>query len=463
MMRWARLPIRYRLAITFGASAAVVVAGLSIYVYGQTGSNLLGALDTELSSRANQLVSDARDDSPRMVNVQARLVDDARVYAQIDAASGIVLRSTPSIRRFRLLTPAHVRSLRRARFFERKVPGIRNVTRVLAVPVMTRWGQVVVAVGASMESRHGQLIDLAATLAIAGSGALVLITAGAWLALASALRPVERMRRQAAAISASDSGSRLTVADGNDEIALLGSTLNEMLDRIERSVDIERRLVDSASHELRTPLAIQRIDLDVALTGPQTAEELAAALRGVSEENAHLTRLTDDLLVLSRARDGILPVHLATLSLRDLLDEARSRHETLAATESMARFTAPDREVRVDPVWFGHAVDNLLSNARRHTPAAGSIDVSADLVDGTIRLVVEDTGPGFPPGFADRAFEPFTRARPADASGQRGAAGLGLAVVDAIARAHGGRAWAQDRAEGGARVTVLLMNGVAPR
>ena len=458
MMRWARLPIRYRLAITFGASAAVVVAGLSIFVYAQTGSNLLAALDTELNSRASQLASDVRDDNPRVVNVQARLVDDARVYAQIDAATGVVLRSTSSITRSRLLTPAQVRSLRGARFYERRVPGIRNVTRVLAVPVMTRRGAVVVAVGASMSSRHGQLIDLAATLAIAGSGALVLITAGAWLALASALRPVERMRRQAAAISASDSGSRLSVAGGNDEIALLGSTLNQMLDRIERSVDIERRLVDSASHELRTPLAIQRIDLDVALAGPQTAEELAAALRGVSEENAHLTRLTEDLLVLSRARDGVLPVDLATHSLRGLLDAARKRHETLGASGSVASFTAPDRDVCVDPVWFGQAVDNLLSNARRHTPAEGRIDVSADLVDGTIRLVVEDTGPGFPPGFADRAFEPFTRARPADGNGQAGT-GLGLAVVRAIATAHGGRAWAQNSAEGGARVTVLLMNG----
>jgi len=457
-MRWARLPIRYRLAIMFGASAALVVAGLSIFVYTQTGSNLLAALDTELNSRASQLVSDVRDDSPHVVNVQATLVENARVFAQIDAPSGAVLRSTSRIARSRLLTPAQVRSLRRPRFYERRLPGIRNVTRVLAVPVMTRRGPVVVAVGASMDSRHDQLVDLTATLAIAGSAALVLITAGAWLALASALRPVERMRRQAAAISASDPGSRLSVASGKDEIAMLGSTLNQMLDRIEQSVDMERRLVDSASHELRTPLAIQRIDLDVALAGPQTAEDLAATLRGVSVENAHLTRLTEDLLVLSRARDGLLPVNLATHSLRDLLDAARTRHETLAATGASVSFTAPDHDVRVDPVWFRQAVDNLLSNARRHTPAEGRIEVSADLVDGAIRLVVQDSGPGFPPGFADRAFEPFTRARPAGPNGQEGA-GLGLAVVDAIARAHGGRAWAQNRAEGGARVTVLFMNG----
>jgi two-component system, OmpR family, sensor kinase len=269
------------------------------------------------------------------------------------------------------------------------------------------------------------------------------------------------MRRQAAAISAADPGRRLSVAAGQDEIALLGATLNQMLDRIETSVDNERRLVDSASHELRTPLAIQRIGLDVALAGPQTAEELAAALRGISEDNTHLTRLTEDLLVLSRARQGELAVRRADVSLRDLLDAARRRYETLAGTgKARARisFTAPDHGVRVDPAWFRQAIDNLIANALAHTPADGTIDVRADACDGSIRLVVEDTGPGFPPGFADRAFEPFARAGPPTADGQ-GGAGLGLTVVDAIARAHGGRAWAENRPEGGARVTVLMGSG----
>jgi signal transduction histidine kinase len=92
---------------------------------------------------------------------------------------------------------------------------------------------------------------------------------GSWLAVAGALRPVERMRRQATDITASDPGRRLSAPAGRDEIALLGATLNQMLDRIEASVDRERRLVDRASHELRTPLAIQRIGPDLALSGPR--------------------------------------------------------------------------------------------------------------------------------------------------------------------------------------------------
>jgi two-component system, OmpR family, sensor kinase len=464
MMRFARLPIRYRLSVMFAASAAIVIAGLSTFVYAQTASGLLATLDANLRTRADPLAADVRDDTLAQVSVRAALAGNAMVFTQIYGASGAVLRSTPRIAGSRLLSPAQVRSLRRPARYERKVAGIGDVTRVLAIPVVTRHGVVAVAVGASLGSRHQQLIRLAATLVIAGSAALLLISAGAWLALAGALRPVERMRRQAADISAADPGRRLSVADGRDEIALLGATLNQMLDRIEQSVDNERRLVDSASHELRTPLAIQRIGLDVALEGPQTAEELGAALRGISEDNAHLTRLTEDLLVFSRARQGELPIRRADSSLRNLLEAARRRLDTLAGTgrlRARISFTAPDRAVRVDPAWFRQAIDNLVSNALAHTPPDGSIDVRADLTGASIRLVVEDTGPGFPPGFAGRAFEPFTRAGPSPADGP-GGAGLGLAVVDAIARAHGGRAWAQNRPGGGARVTVLLRSGDQP-
>jgi len=200
-----------------------------------------------------------------------------------------VWKRSPRIARSQLLSPLEAQSLRRATPYDRTVPGIGNASRVFAVPVVTRAGRlVVVAVGASLQDRRNELVQLAATLAIASTAALILISLGAWLALASALRPVSPMRRQAADIQAADTWRRLSLAGGNDEIALVGVTLNQMLDRIEESVASERRRVDRASHELRTPLAIQRIDLDVALSGPQTVTELTDALASVSQENAHL-------------------------------------------------------------------------------------------------------------------------------------------------------------------------------
>ena len=460
MTRWARLPIRYRLSITFGASAAVVVAGLSMFVYAQTGAGLLATIDANLNSRAALLVSSVKDDGPSQVNVQQQLIENVEVFTQIDDSTGQVLRSTALIAGSRLLSPTQARSLHQATLYNRTVPGIANVTRILAVPVIARRGRLVVAVGTSLQDRHQALVQLAATLTMAGSAALLLISLGAWLALASALRPVERMRRQAAAISASDAGRRLSLADGNDEIALLGATLNQMLDRIEESVNNERRLVDRASHELRTPLAIQRIDLDVALSGPQTVKELADALTSVSQENAHLTRLTEDLLVLSRARKGVLPVRRAEVALPELLDDARRRRGLLNSTGVQVSFEAADCIVRVDPVWFRQAVDNLVDNALRHTAAGGRVEVCAVLQGDTLSVVVDDTGPGFDEAFIGRAFEPFTRSA-RDPDDQRGSAGLGLAVVSTIAQAHGGKAWAHNRPEGGARITMTMNAGVA--
>jgi signal transduction histidine kinase len=455
MTRWARLPIRYRLSITFGASAAVVVAGLSVFVYTQTAANQLGTIDAGLSSRAGVLAGNVKDDGPAQVSVEPTLIDGTKVFAQIDDASGRVLRSTGRIARSRLLSPLEARSLRRATAYDRTVPGIGNVSRVYAVPVATRDGRLIVAVGASLQDRHNALVQLAATLAIAGAAALILISVGAWLALASALRPVERMRRQAAHISASDPGRRLSLASGKDEIALLGATLNQMLDRIEESVAGERRLVDRASHELRTPLAIQRIDLDLALSGPQTVAELTGALASVSQENAHLTRLTEDLLVLSRARGELLPVRRAEVALADLLDDARRRHGLLNSAGVQVAFQAADCVVWVDPVWFRQAVDNLVDNALRHTPPGGRVEVRAARQGDSLTVTVDDTGPGFDDAFLGAAFEPFTRASGSPGA-RHGSAGLGLAVVSTIARAHGGRAWAQNRTEGGARVTMVM-------
>jgi len=459
MTLWARLPIRYRLSLTFGASAAVVVACLSVFVYAQTASSLLTALDADLYARAAPLVTDVKDDGPSQVTVSRALIGNAVVFTQIDDASGRVLRSTSLIARSRLLSPAEARSLRQATLYDRTIPGIRNVTRVLAVPIVTRHGRLIVAVGTSMQDRHNELAQLAATLAVAGSAALLLISAGAWLALASALRPVEQMRRQAEAITASDPGRRLSPARGKDEIALLGVTLNQMLDRVEESVDNERRLVDRASHELRTPLATQRIDLDVALSGPQTVNELTNALASVSQENAHLTRLTEDLLVLSRARKGVLPVRLAEVRLPELLDDARRRHGLLNGGGVQVGFQAHDCVVWVDPVWFRQAVDNLVDNALRHTPPGGRVDVRAGRHGNILTVLVEDTGPGFDEAFLGQALEPFARFAPGPDS-QRESAGLGLAVVSTIARAHGGKAWAQNRPQGGARVTMEIKAGV---
>jgi len=465
MTRWDSLPIRGRLTAAFAATMAVVIVCLSVFVYQQTGTDLLQAIDAGLSSRGELLASDLEHRGPRPVNVEPTLIESDEVFAQIADASGRVLHSSLIIAGQRMLPSAAVRAVARAgepRYAERKLIGIDNFARVLAVPVATPQGRFVVLVGASLQDREDALVQLAATLVIAGVIALCLTSFGAWLAVTGALRPVGRMRRQTAAISASDRGRRLSLGPGKDELALLGATLNQMLDRIEDSIERERRLVDRASHELRTPLAIQRIDLDLALSGPQTISELQAALRSVSQENEHLTRLTKDLLVLARARAGVLDVQPEEISLADLLADARRRILAAAGKRAQVRFRADDGSVRVDPVWIRQALTNLVENAVRHTPLNGEVLVTASNPDGHLVLTVEDTGPGFPQASINDAFEPFARSNLGHADGSRSGSestGLGLAIVQAITEAHGGSARAENLPAGGARVTLTISDG----
>ncbi len=462
MTRWARLPIKGRLTAAFAASMALVIGCLSIFVYSRTGGDLLSTIEAGLRSRAELLASDLQHRGPSLANVEPTLIESDEVFAQIARASGRIVQSSSIISRQRLLSATAIRAViaaGKAEYTDRTLIGIDNQARVLAVPVTTARGRFVVMVGASLQDREDELVALAVTLAIAGTIAICLISLGAWLAVTGALRPVARMQRQAAAISAADPGRRLSVSPGQDELALLGGTLNQMLGRIEDSVNRERQLVDRASHELRTPLAVQRIDLDLALSGPQTVAELQAALRSVSQENEHLTRLTEDLLVLARARGGTLPVQLLDTSLAELLETVRRRTELVPGARGRVSFAAPDERVRVDPVWFGQAIGNLIDNAVRHTPPEGHITVRADHRDGMVRITVEDAGQGFPMSLLGGAFQPFAGS-PDGAAARRESAGLGLAVVQTIAEAHRGRVWAENLPGGGARVTIATSDGI---
>ncbi len=175
--------------------------------------------------------------------------------------------------------------------------------RVLAVPVTTEDGRLVVVVGSSLGDRDEALDGLARLLLIGGPVALLLASlAGYWMT-AAALRPVDAMRGRAAEIS-SDPGERLPVPEADDELRRLGETLNAMLGRLEQALERERRFVDDASHELRTPLALHKIELELALLHASSEEELRTAIASATDEIDRLIALAEQLLVVARADDA---------------------------------------------------------------------------------------------------------------------------------------------------------------
>jgi signal transduction histidine kinase len=239
----------------------------------------------------------------------------------------------------------------------------------------------------------------------------------------------------------------------NDTLARLARTLNVTLDRLQTARDRERRFVDEASHELRTPLTILRAEIDSALAQRSSRERLEQALVSAREETEHLIRIAEGLLVLARAHDGHIPIGTENVRLRLLVEGSVAAH-MVRARENDIEIEAhvADAGVRVDPTRTRQALDNLIDNAIRHSPRGGTVRIQATAKDGRTTFAVEDDGPGFEPQLLDSPFQAFHRGQRAVYPGS----GLGLTIVAAVADSHSGTVNAENRTDGGARVTIVL-------
>lgn len=445
-----RLPLRVRVTVASAASIAVILGALSFFVYARLQAELVRAADTGLRARAEAIASALGPRGSRVFEVPDTGWGDR---TQVLTPAGQLKMSSgawpPS------LSAAALRAIRRPQFIRLAGTPAGPALRAFVLPT-TEGQRLFVVVASSMAEVSQTLASLRLLLAAGGPAALALACLAAWLLAGAALRPMERMRQEAAAISVSEPGRRLPVPAANDEVARLGRTLNSLLDRLQSAVDREQRLLDDASHELRTPLSILKAELDLAVSQAQDPEELAAALRSASEETDRLARLAEDLLVLSRARAAAgLRIHRMSTPLRDLIERACAGHQARAGNRgARIECRAPAADIRVDPMRLRQALDNLLDNAIRHGPAAGGlIRVEAAVFGRIATVTVENSGSGFAGSLLPRAFEPFVRGG-RDVTPDPGA-GLGLAIVRAVAQAHGGTASAQN-VPGGARLTMVL-------
>ncbi len=447
-----RIPLRLRLTLVFGVGMAIVLLGLGTYGYLRVGADLQASVDAGLRSRA-QVLADAasKGRAQDVVGAKGKLIDPDEAFAQILDVSGQIVEASSAVSNAPLLSALEVSLVADATFITRQLVPQDDPVRLLAVAVDGPAHRVVV-VGATLGDVVEAMQRLLLVMGTIGPLALVITAVAGWLLAGAALRPVEQMRREAAAVSASEPNRRLPVPRTGDELARLATTLNSMLDRLQEALERERRFVDDASHELRTPLATLRGEIDLALTRRRDAPELEASLRSAQEDVAHLQRLADDLLVMARIRGGRISVHRVETSLALLTTRsARAVQRQATAAGVTIDVDASDEAVEVDPERIEQALRNLLENAIRQTRRAGVVRVSARRLDGFARFVVADSGPGFPQDPLASAFEPFTRGD-LETAGPTGA-GLGLSIVRAIAEAHGGSASVENTPDG-ARVTI---------
>ena len=457
------LPITIRLTLVFTAVMAVVLTATGLFLYLRLGDELDRAVASGLRSRADDVATLARESHGGPAPpAPGRLTDTDESIAQIVDASGRVVDEIPAGSRRMLLTPRELAlARRRTTVVDRRRLEVfeGDPVRLLATPVDANGEPRVVVVGTSIDDRDEALRSLVAQMLIGGPVALLLASLTAFGVARAALRPVEDMRRQAAAISGAKPGRRLPVPATRDELSRLGDTLNAMLVRLEGALAHERAFVADASHELRTPLAILKTELELAMDGAHSADELDLTIRSAAEETERLVRIAEDLLVISSSEQGELPVVRERTEVQALLTTVLHRYERRAHEQGCALEIepAPGITITADPLRLEQALGNMVDNALRH--GGGRVLLTARAPSDSIELHVLDEGPGFAPEFLGRAFERFSRP---DAARSGHGTGLGLAVVESIAVAHGGRAQAINRERGGADVWIRIPADAPP-
>jgi len=259
-----------------------------------------------------------------------------------------------------------------------------------------------------------------------------------WFAARRGLAPVRNIARVAKGISATRLGDRLPQESVPAELADLATSFNDMLDRLEDSF---RRLSDFSSdlaHELRTPVSNLMTQTQVALSHSRSAEEYREILYSNLEEYDRLARMVSDMLFLAKADNGLIVPHRENIDLATEAGELIEFYEALAEENSVRVSRSGSGSVTGDRLMIRRAISNLLSNAIRHTPRGGLIEVEVrDLGKAGIRIAVENPGEAIPPEQLPRLFDRFYRVDPCRQRSTEGA-GLGLAITKSIVEAHGG-------------------------
>lgn len=281
---------------------------------------------------------------------------------------------------------------------------------------------------------------------------LVLAIAGGWVLAARALRPLQQVTDTARRVAHESLHERIAMAGPDDEIKELADTMDEMLERLDRSFDAQRSFVANASHELRTPLAVNRTLLEVALGDPAASDDLRRIGPALLATNERSHRLVEGLLVLARSEQGI--TDRTPLDLAQLAATAIAQHTATAARRGVS-FAGDLRPAPVsgNAVLVEHLVDNLVRNAASHS-SPGVARISTGRCGDVSELISANPGPAFGETEAQALLEPFRRGM--QRTGHSGGAGLGLSIARSVAHAHHGTIHVQPRAEGGLTVSVEL-------
>jgi two-component system OmpR family sensor kinase len=459
--RWPSLGIRARIILVhFGLLAVAVVA--SVLVARQVVLDRLDErIDAELAQEVSELqrLAPGRDpETGRPFGGDVRRIFEVFLQRNIPSRHEVILTFvdgapflfTPRRPEYRLDQDERLVTrwgvLQRTERGEISTPAGR--VKYLAVPVLHNGSENGVFVVASFRDREEEELD-AAIAALAGVGFAILLIGSilAWRLAGSVLGRVRTVTNTARSISVTSLERRIP-EQGRDEIAQLAATFNDMLDRLERSFATQRRLLDDAGHELRTPITIVRGHLEFLEDDP---EHRAQTVKVLLDELDRMGRMVDDLLLLAQADEPDF-LRLELVNVADLTAELETKASALGRRNWHVEATGRGIIV-ADRQRLTQAVVQLAQNAVQHTEEDAEVALGSAVAPGEARFWVRDSGHGLPPEEQDRVFERFVRG----SNGRRsGGAGLGLAIVRAIAAAHEGRVELDSAPGRGATFTIVV-------
>ena len=476
-----RLPagLRWRLTAWVAVVLLVSAAAVFVVIYRDTGTQIQNQIDRDIvgddAQLAQALRADARLD-PAQLAIAARNYVLAQPYT---ASSTLLFFLIPGVQTvsnhpevFGIGPPeagesvsdqevenrsARALAVPRLGYSNRRVPDV-GPTRILERSVRLGSQRVIVGAGEPLRLVESAQHGVARAFLAAGLVLLALALIASYLAGARVSAPLRRMAAIAARVDAGDLAPRMDVSDRpGDEVHVLGESFNHMLDRLSQAFASQREFIADASHELRTPLTVIRGQLEVLAAQPEPpGDEVRRVERLVQAEIGRISRLVDDLLVLTQAErtDFLRPEEIEVRSfVADLWDGL-----SLTAERRFELGPVPAGTVTADPDRLAQALRNLGRNAIDHTaPGTGLVRLELKpLGRDRLSFIVTDDGPGIPPAERERVFERFHRVD-SGRSRNTGGAGLGLAIVRAIAEAHGGHVQARAPSDGvGTRMELIL-------